>query len=74
MPQIAIRCGRFYVYANPGVAADLAYARDNHAARAAVLLSGFQQLYDIEDRAKDFPVDDRKALRQAEAKPIWERI
>ena len=49
-------------------------ARDNHPAHAAVVLSMFQQLYDIEDRAKDFSADDRKALRQAEAKPIWERI
>ena len=49
-------------------------ARDNHPAHAAVVLSMFQQLYDIEDRARDFSADDRKALRQAEAKPIWERI
>jgi len=49
-------------------------ARDNHPRHAAVLLSMFQQLYDIEDRAKDSSADDRKALRQAEAKPIWERM
>lgn len=49
-------------------------ARDNHPRHAAVLLSMFQQLYDIEDRAKDSSADDRQALRQAEAKPIWERM
>ncbi len=49
-------------------------ARDNHPRHAAVLLSMFQQLYDIEDRAKDSSADDRMALRQAEAKPIWGRM
>jgi transposase/uncharacterized coiled-coil protein SlyX len=29
-----------------------------------------QQLYDIEDRAREMPADDRRALRQAEALPI----
>lgn len=36
-----------------------------------LLLSTFQHLYDIEDRARDFSAVDRKALRQAEATPIW---
>lgn len=49
-------------------------ARDNHPRHAAVLLSMFQQLYDIEDRAKESSADGRQALRQAEAKPIWERM
>ncbi len=49
-------------------------ARDNHPVHAAVLLSMFQQVYDIEDRVKDVPADERKGLRQAEAKPIWERM
>ena len=49
-------------------------ARSNHPAHAAVLLSMFQQLYDIEDRARTFSLADRQGLRQAEAKPIWERM
>ena len=49
-------------------------ARSNHPTHAAVLLSMFQQLYDIEDRAKTFSLIDRQGLRQAEAKPIWERM
>ena len=34
----------------------------------------FQELSDIEDRAKLMTADDRRALRQAEAKPVWDRI
>ena len=49
-------------------------ARDNHPVHAAVLLSMFLQLYDIEDRVSDASPDERKALRQAEARPIWERM
>jgi transposase len=49
-------------------------ARDNHPAHARVLLAMFQELYDIEDRAKPFTSDDRRALRNAEARPIWERM
>ena len=33
-----------------------------------------QQLYDIEDRAKEMSVEDRRALRQAEALPILARM
>ena len=33
-----------------------------------------QQLYDIEDRAKEMTADDRRALRQAEALPIFQRM
>ncbi len=49
-------------------------ARFNHPTHAAVLLSLFQQLYDIEDRAKTCSAGDRHALRQEEAKPIWARM
>ncbi len=49
-------------------------ARDNHPAHARELLAMFQDLYDIEDRAKPFTSDDRRALRNAEARPIWERM
>jgi transposase/uncharacterized coiled-coil protein SlyX len=33
-----------------------------------------QQLYDLEDRAREMSVDDRRALRQAEALPILARM
>ena len=49
-------------------------ARDNSPVHAGVLLSMFQQLYDIEDRAKAFSPDDRLALRHAESRPIWEQM
>jgi len=49
-------------------------ARGNSPAHAGVLLSMFQQLYDIEDRAKAFSSDDRLALRHAESRPIWEQM
>jgi transposase len=39
-----------------------------------VLLAMFQELYDIEDRAKQFPPDERQALRNTEARPTWERM
>lgn len=34
----------------------------------------YQELYDIEDRGKLMSVEDRLALRQAEAVPVWDRI
>jgi transposase len=49
-------------------------ARANHPTHAAMLLSMFQRLYDIEDRAKTCSAADRQGLRQAEAKPIWEQM
>ena len=49
-------------------------ARDNHPAHAALLLTMFRDLYDIEDRAKDLSAEDRRSLRTAEARPIWERM
>ena len=35
------------------------------------MLAKFQQLYDVEDRAKTLSADERRALRQAEAAPVW---
>jgi transposase len=49
-------------------------ARDNHPVHASVLLAMFQELYDIEDRGKQLPSEERLALRQAESRPIWERM
>lgn len=37
-------------------------------------LAWFQRLYDIEDRGQVMSPDERLALRQLEAKPIWEEM
>ena len=49
-------------------------ARANHPAHAATMLGMFQELYDIEDRAKPLAPELRRELRQAEARPIWEKL
>ena len=49
-------------------------AQDHSPVHASMLLSMFGQLYDIEDRAKAFTPEDRLALRNAESRPILERI
>jgi len=49
-------------------------ARDNPPAHAAMLLAMFQELYDIEDRAKPLTPPERQRLRYAEARPIWMRM
>jgi transposase len=49
-------------------------ARDNHPAHAAMLLAMFQELYDIEDRAKMLAPPERQQIRHAEARPIWMRM
>lgn len=49
-------------------------AKASHPVAAAKALAFFQQLYDIEDRARDFSPEARRRLRQAEAAPILERL
>ena len=39
-----------------------------------VWMRWYQQLYDIEDRGRSMSLDERWALRQQEAKPIWEAM
>jgi len=46
-------------------------SRDGYPLAASVVLAKFQQLYDIEDRAKTLSPDERLVLRRAEALPIW---
>ena len=41
---------------------------------AHVLLEWFQDLYDIEARARDFTPEARREIRQLESKPIWEQM
>jgi transposase len=49
-------------------------ARDNHPLLASQFLALYQQLYDVEDRARTFSAVERQALREADARPIWNRI
>jgi hypothetical protein len=49
-------------------------ARSGYPLDASWLLGRFQQLYDIEDRAKNFSPEERLALRQVEAAPVWDSI
>ena len=46
-------------------------ARDNHPALAAQLLSIYQKLYDLEDRAREMNPDERLTLRSTEARSVW---
>ena len=48
--------------------------RGGYPLEGSVLLGKFQQLYDIEGRAKNFSPEERLALRQAEAAPVWDSI
>jgi transposase len=41
---------------------------------AARFLAIYQELYDIEDRGKTLTYAERQALRDAEARPIWQRM
>ncbi len=49
-------------------------ARENYPLESSLLLGQFQQLYDIEDRAKTFSADERLTLRQREATPVWQSM
>jgi transposase len=49
-------------------------ARANAPREANQVLEWVRQLYDIEDRARDFTPEERQALRQRESLPILDRI
>lgn len=49
-------------------------ARSNAPRQANEVLEWIRQLYDIEDRAREWPAAERLALRQREAVPILDRI
>lgn len=49
-------------------------AKDVYPLEASVVLAKFQQLYDIEDRAKAMSPEDRLQLRQSEATPVWDSL
>jgi transposase len=48
--------------------------RGGYPLEGSLLLGKFQQLYDIEDRAKNFSPEERLVLRQREAVPVWDSI
>jgi len=49
-------------------------ARDNHPLLAGQVLALYRELYDIEDRGRALPLDERLALRQSEARGVWDRL
>lgn len=49
-------------------------ARENHPLLASQLLAMYQELYDVEDRARDMTFADREQLRDSQARPVWARI
>jgi hypothetical protein len=46
-------------------------AREGYPLESSILLAKFQQLYDLETRAKDWSPEERLDLRQSTAAPIW---
>jgi transposase len=49
-------------------------SRETYPLESSFLLAKFQQLFDIEDRAKTFSPEERLALRQSEAAPVWDAL
>lgn len=49
-------------------------AKSNAPRESAQMLEWFRQLYDIEDRAREFSAEDRQALRQRESLPILAKM
>jgi transposase len=49
-------------------------AKSSHPRLACEALAIFQQLYDLEDRARELAAEARQALRQAEAAPLLEKL
>lgn len=47
---------------------------DTYPADAAKVLGWYHELYDIEERGKEMSIEERFALRQSEAKPIWDAL
>ena len=49
-------------------------AQTSHPTLAAQALGFFQQLYDLEDRGREFAPEARYALRQSEAVPLLAKL
>ena len=48
--------------------------RESYPLLSSRLLAIYQELYDIEDRAKPLTVENREELRETEAHPVWKRM
>lgn len=49
-------------------------ARETYPLEASILLGKYQQLYDIEDRARPLSADERLLLRQSESQLVWDSL
>jgi transposase len=49
-------------------------ARESYPLESSLVLAKFQQLYDIEDRARTWSIEERVALRQSESAAIWRSL
>ena len=49
-------------------------ARDVYPLESSLVLAKFQQLYDLEDRAKTWSTTERLALRQSESTAVWKSL
>jgi len=49
-------------------------AREVYPLESSLVLSKFQQLYDIEDRARTVSAEERLALRQSESTAVWQSL
>jgi hypothetical protein len=48
--------------------------REHHPLLSSQFLAMFQELYDVEDRARTLTAENRQALREAESRPVWQRM
>ena len=48
--------------------------RESYQLLSSQFLAMYQELYDIEDRAKGLSVGEREELRSSEARPVWQRM
>ncbi len=49
-------------------------ARESYPLLSSQLLAMYQELYDLEDRARDMSCEDRQTLRDREGRPVWTRM
>ena len=49
-------------------------ARESYPLLSSQLLAMYQELYDLEDRAREMTPADRQALREREGRPVWARM
>ena len=49
-------------------------AKQAYPLESSLLLAKFQQVYDIEDRARTWLIDERLALRQSESTVVWRSL